>query len=86
MYSDPETFNPERWLGKDAAANRQNWNVFSVGPRNCIGKTFAMMEMMKTITLLLKLFKIERAIDDEAEMAEGFFLKAKECRVRLKMR
>lgn len=86
VFADPETFDPERWLGDSVAEQQKNWNIFSTGPRNCIGKTFAMMEMMKTITLVFKLFDVERVGNHRTEYEEGFFLKSTECRVRLRKR
>lgn len=46
-FKDPEKYTPERWLGDpeyedDARAAMQ---VFSVGPRNCIGQNLARLEL-----------------------------------------
>ncbi|KAH8691502.1 cytochrome P450 71B28 [Talaromyces proteolyticus] len=45
VFKDPLTFNPDRWLGPDAAEmNRWFW-AFSSGGRMCIGLHLAMLEM-----------------------------------------
>lgn len=40
LYHLPNSFRPERFLGVPAFANdcKNALNVFSLGPRNCIGK------------------------------------------------
>ena len=49
-------------------------------------KSFAWMEMTKTLATLFKLFSFERAINAPTILREGFFLKAEECKVILKLR
>ncbi|KAK2040152.1 cytochrome P450 [Colletotrichum somersetense] len=47
-FIDPDEFLPERWLGEDArfAGDRPNASLpFGTGPRVCIGKNLAYMEM-----------------------------------------
>ncbi|KAI3116590.1 hypothetical protein CBS147333_214 [Penicillium roqueforti] len=45
VFKDPRTFNPDRWLGPQAAEmNRWFW-AFSSGGRMCIGLHLAMAEM-----------------------------------------
>lgn len=38
VYPDPEAFVPERWLAEDASQQHKSFNVFSTGPRSCIGQ------------------------------------------------
>jgi cytochrome P450 len=61
-WSRPEDFVPERWLegrpvefGSDA---RSVFQPFSVGPRNCIGKNLAYMEMRLILARLVWNFDI----------------------------
>ncbi|KAI5456974.1 cytochrome P450 [Mariannaea sp. PMI_226] len=52
VFKDPLTFDPDRWLGPDAAElNRWFWG-FSSGGRMCIGSNLAMAEMT-TLTATL---------------------------------
>ena len=86
VYPDPDNFDPKRWLQKDSTRQYQLFNIFSTGPRSCIGQNFAWMEMLKTITILLKKYRIERMRTEPTELFDGFFIKAKECNVRLTKR
>ncbi|ETN43942.1 uncharacterized protein HMPREF1541_11073 [Cyphellophora europaea CBS 101466] len=58
MWTDPDEFVPERWLGdgryeKDA---RASWEPFLVGPRNCVGKNLAWHEMRLLLATTLLYF------------------------------
>ncbi|PYH47157.1 cytochrome P450 [Aspergillus saccharolyticus JOP 1030-1] len=46
-FKDPQKFIPERWLGDPAYAkdDRHAMQVFSVGPRNCLGQSLAKLEL-----------------------------------------
>ncbi|CAD7084746.1 unnamed protein product [Hermetia illucens] len=59
-YPEPEKFDPERF----DESNRHNLNLnaylpFGIGPRNCIGSRFALMEMKIAIYYLLLKFTFE---------------------------
>ncbi|XP_062558865.1 probable cytochrome P450 9f2 [Armigeres subalbatus] len=59
-YLQPERFDPERF----SAENRRNINPdtylpFGIGPRNCIGSRFALMEMKAVVYYLLLNFSFE---------------------------
>ncbi|CAJ2628946.1 unnamed protein product [Trifolium pratense] len=55
---DANEFNPMRFInGVSKAANHPNALLaFSVGPRNCIGQNFAMLEVKTVMTLILQRF------------------------------
>ncbi|KAG6449918.1 hypothetical protein O3G_MSEX006288 [Manduca sexta] len=60
---DAEQFNPERWLDSTTlSTNLKLFAGFSIGKRNCIAKTFAMMSMKTTITHLLRHYKVNADI------------------------
>jgi cytochrome P450 len=44
-FKDAETFDPERWLDWNGYDNRDAFEPFSLGPRNCIGKNLALVEL-----------------------------------------
>lgn len=57
----PDTFDPERF----SDANKHNiqpgtYMPFGIGPRNCIGSRFALMEMKSVFVYLLLDFSLER--------------------------
>ncbi|MEC9326395.1 MAG: cytochrome P450 [Verrucomicrobiota bacterium] len=61
-WDDPETFNPNRF---DEESSRENNGLnssaylpFSSGPRVCIGRHFAMMEMMIILCSILQKYKL----------------------------
>ncbi|KAL2784284.1 cytochrome P450 [Aspergillus keveii] len=85
-FEDADTFNYERWLVEDSGKLLESFVPFSVGPRACIGRNFAWMEMFKTLAALFKLFHIERVPLGDTQLREGFFVKTKECHVTLRRR
>ncbi|XP_058832973.1 probable cytochrome P450 9f2 [Topomyia yanbarensis] len=71
-YPNPEEFDPERFND----ANRANINMstylpFGIGPRNCIGSRFALMEMKAITYKLLLSFSIERTEQTEVPLKIG---------------
>ncbi|KAF4458051.1 Cytochrome P450, E-class, group I [Fusarium austroafricanum] len=69
-YPDPFVFNPDRWL-QNAKQAQSAYNPFSVGPRSCIGKGFAMAELMLSVATILAKFDIRRAPGDEGCIGQG---------------
>ncbi|KAM0348463.1 hypothetical protein HYE67_000123 [Fusarium culmorum] len=60
-FKDPEKFVPERWMDDPRYANdcRAVVQPFSMGPRDCIGKNLAYLEMRLLLTRLLWKFDAE---------------------------
>ncbi|KAK4447093.1 putative sterigmatocystin biosynthesis P450 monooxygenase stcF [Podospora aff. communis PSN243] len=61
-FRDADRFIPERWLGEDeryAGDNREVFNPFSIGPRACIGRGLAYMEMRLALARLVWGFDME---------------------------
>ena len=54
---DPERFTPERSAGR----HRTAYLPFAVGPRKCIGDTFAMLEMQMIVAMAAQRFKLNLA-------------------------
>lgn len=62
-FEDPFAYRPDRWLAEDVneeeiEARQKAFTPFSMGPRGCIGKNMAYMEMMATMARVLFLFEI----------------------------
>ncbi len=53
LWSDPEAFRPERFLGADGPAARGAYLPFGQGPRLCIGRELALAEMVLVLGRLL---------------------------------
>ncbi|KAF2106197.1 cytochrome P450 [Lophiotrema nucula] len=59
---DAERFRPERWFGKPDKKNSEfeaSQFVFGVGPRVCIGKDVATMELYKLLPEIVRRFDID---------------------------
>jgi len=59
VFKDPMAFNPSRWKGMTEDSSYS----FSVGPRTCIGKKFAMTEGVCFISHLLRDFRVEPLLE-----------------------
>lgn len=63
-FHNPYEFRPERWLNRDANTTDKlsASNAFSLGPRGCIGKHLAYMEMRLIMGKLLWWNDVERVV------------------------
>ncbi|XP_071720664.1 cytochrome P450 94A1-like [Rutidosis leptorrhynchoides] len=93
---DWKEFRPERWLEKDETMEKVKfvardpyiYPVFQAGPRICLGKDMAFLQMKRVVAGVLQQFKVVSAIDDSSEpvfitnltmkMKDGFPVKIKE--------
>jgi cytochrome P450 len=67
VFEDPEAFNPDRWLGKDAKALEPWLVAFGKGPRSCLGSNLAWCDMYIAFATLLRRFEMKldgTTIDD----------------------
>ena len=56
-YENPFNFDPERWMKEDGSIKNPEpftWIPFSAGPRTCIGRQLAEMEMKIIVIKFLK--------------------------------
>ncbi|XP_053679513.1 probable cytochrome P450 9f2 [Anopheles nili] len=74
-FPNPSKFDPERF----SEANREKINPstylpFGIGPRNCIGSRFALMEVKSIIYYMLQEFSFERTPNTQVplRLAKGF--------------
>jgi len=83
IWGDPKTFRPERWLeGKDI---KRYLLTFGMGPRACIGKNLAYMQMQLVLATLVLRYDFELR-DETLESVEGFMHKPVDLWVRIQRR
>ncbi|CAF3598019.1 unnamed protein product [Rotaria sp. Silwood1] len=77
---DPNVFYPERFATK---WHPLAWIPFGIGPRNCVGMRFALMEMKLVLILLLKIYSIidcgEQTQRSTKELDEMVVISPKKC-------
>nr|WP_290665614.1 cytochrome P450 [Ardenticatena sp.] len=60
FWDNPEGFDPERWLdAQRQPAHRFAYFPFGGGPRICIGKHFAMLEIMLVLASLAQFYELD---------------------------
>ena len=70
LWSQPEVFDPARFLPGAPVPDRFAYLPFGIGPRVCIGAQFALTEATLVLATMIKAFRIERA-DGEPVMPVG---------------
>ncbi|EGG06012.1 uncharacterized protein MELLADRAFT_36399 [Melampsora larici-populina 98AG31] len=88
VWGDPWNFRPERWLEPDAKELEKAFMPFSFGPRSCVGRNVAILELQMIIsTLVLRYdFQLSYPNQSELETREGFLRKPTECFIKIKRR
>jgi cytochrome P450 len=83
----PDVFDPDRWAdtAPQAAKLREMLMPFSVGKRNCIGQTLAMMELRVLAGNLLRYYDFE-LVGPEPNIDLFVTLKLDELDVKVKTR
>jgi len=66
---DAHQFKPERWLDV-AFPSLYTYPVFNAGPRECLGKRLAWVEMKACLVQVLKAVKISLAIPPEGVLCD----------------
>jgi len=90
-WEDPDSFNPERWLGNvHPSVHKYAYMPFSNGPRNCIGYYFAEMEAKLLLVPLIRQFVLRLApslIDTKFTFSTFITMKSKpELKIRAQTR
>lgn len=86
IYADPYTYNPDRFAHHPP--NDKEFIPFSYGPRACIGRNVAMMELQTVLANLLYRFHFDRAEGNRVEtvLREGFLVKPTALLVNMRRR
>ncbi|KAJ7728145.1 cytochrome P450 monooxygenase [Mycena maculata] len=88
--ADTEVYRPERWFEADkdkAAAMHRTFNPFSTGPRACVGRNLAALQLQVIVASVLRRFEfvLERP-GEPLPTREGFLRKPLRCVVGIKRR
>ncbi|MCJ1389640.1 hypothetical protein MMC18_002497 [Xylographa bjoerkii] len=81
-FPEPFAYKPDRWLAtEDGTVGGQKapsvllaqsaYTPFSIGPRSCIGKGLARVELMLTMATVLKRFDVAAVTSEERRVGEG---------------
>jgi cytochrome P450 len=63
-WADPETFKPERFVDKPYGQDYQfAFLPFGAGPRSCIGRNFAVMNLTLVTTMMVQRFQFQLPAD-----------------------
>ncbi|OAJ62142.1 cytochrome P450 [Paraburkholderia ginsengiterrae] len=90
-FGHPETFDPDRWKHprdpSEGAHDQKAYLTFGAGPRVCPGRYLAAVEMRLVVSMLMRHFRIELAVDPAAiEEVSAFTMVPNQMPVRLKRR
>lgn len=66
LWDDPERFDPGRFLPGATVPDRFAYLPFGLGPRTCIGQSFALTELVLVLAILVRAVKIELAEQRDA--------------------
>jgi cytochrome P450 len=65
FFERPEAFEPDRWLGEAAPDIPAGaFFPFGSGPRQCVGRRFAMMESVLLLATIAQRFGLARASNE----------------------
>jgi benzoate 4-monooxygenase len=84
---DADSFNPERWSPERLTPRQKAAFIpFSTGPRACVGRNVAEMELTCIVGTVFKNFDFRIEQDGPMETREGFLRKPLGLRVGMKKR
>jgi cytochrome P450 len=79
FFDNPEQFYPERWEDNlEQSLPRLAYLPFGAGPRVCIGKAFAMMELILILAMTLQKFRLTLVTPAPIDLLPTFSLRPKQ--------
>lgn len=76
-FVNPDRFDPTRYLHEESDSMKELFMPFSKGPRACLGKNLAMMELKMITAILVKDYIVKLApscTDDSMTMTDHFLI------------
>ncbi|KAJ6500226.1 cytochrome P450, partial [Mycena vitilis] len=87
---DADVYRPERWFEPEkarAAAMHKTFNPYSVGPRVCIGRNLAALELLIIVASIVRRYDLVLGNPGEPlATREGFLRKPLHCKMGIKRR
>ena len=77
FWTNPEGFDPDRWLEHSADRHPYAYYPFAAGPRRCVGETLAMMELKAAVATIAGRFNLDLAPGVKIERNLEFILRPK---------
>lgn len=78
FWDEPETFRPQRFSAEQNAQRPQGaYLAFSMGPRNCVGETLAIQEMIFHLAFMLQKLSLKRVSSQPVELEAQVNLRPK---------
>jgi fatty acid omega-hydroxylase len=68
---DADVFRPERWLEMQKAPSNYEYPVFNAGPRECLGRRLAQVEMKTCLAILLPHLSFQLAVPPHEIIHDG---------------
>ncbi|CUA69925.1 Benzoate 4-monooxygenase [Rhizoctonia solani] len=84
--NDAAEFRPERWLNDESHSLNKYFVPFSVGPRACVGRNLAQIELTLVVATLVRRYEIEALPTTQLITREGFLHGTIHCDVMIKRR
>ncbi|CAE6501004.1 unnamed protein product [Rhizoctonia solani] len=84
--ADASEFRPERWLDENAGSFNKYFAPFSLGPRSCIGRNLAYMELMLIAATVFRRYSIEAIPETKMNIDDTFIRAVVNCQVAFKRR
>ncbi|CEL53497.1 hypothetical protein RSOLAG1IB_06351 [Rhizoctonia solani AG-1 IB] len=85
--TDAETYRPERWTEQGSEALNKYYVPFSTGPRACVGRNLANMNLLLVSASFFRRYDVQMASPTtKLEVKEGFVREAVRCDVAIKRR
>jgi cytochrome P450 len=76
LWDMPLEFRPERWTsGSRAERPKHSFFPFGGGPHNCIGRMYAMMEMVLGIATIVRKYELDSVPDMEPHPFPGYTIR-----------
>jgi pentalenene oxygenase len=86
-YSDPETFDPDRWLAAESGKRpRGAFIPFAAGARKCVGNDFAMMEATMALASISSQWRLEEIRQAPVHPVPRAILRPNSLHMRLRRR